>query len=303
MNGRALNEKAVEVSPSSNKVLERTQETLAPFPPSKNRPRPGDWTCPSCGFSNFQRRTACFRCSFPAMQSGPPSDMSMGYSYGFPPAPPPMMPHYGGHGSGGTVTGRLGASAPFRPGDWRCGQQDCLYHNFAKNQTCLRCGSSRADALVISDGPSMNFNAHGGNFGITHHHGPQPPTGPSPMAAPGGFSSNPVNFPPQTFGPPSSYGVPSGLAGPSAYGFAPNGMQAGTGFDSRAAEAAFTAAGANAPGAAPGAPPGMGVLANGGAAGFEGSDPFGFLGTGFSGLSLEDGRRNGAVGPSGKNPS
>jgi len=26
--------------------------------------RPGDWTCPSCGFSNFQRRTECFRCSF-----------------------------------------------------------------------------------------------------------------------------------------------------------------------------------------------------------------------------------------------
>ena len=23
-----------------------------------------DWTCPSCGFSNFQWRTECFRCSF-----------------------------------------------------------------------------------------------------------------------------------------------------------------------------------------------------------------------------------------------
>jgi hypothetical protein len=26
--------------------------------------RPGDWDCPSCGFSNFQSRTQCFRCSF-----------------------------------------------------------------------------------------------------------------------------------------------------------------------------------------------------------------------------------------------
>jgi hypothetical protein len=25
--------------------------------------RSGDWHCPSCGFSNFQRRTECFRCS------------------------------------------------------------------------------------------------------------------------------------------------------------------------------------------------------------------------------------------------
>ena len=80
-------------------------------------------------------------------------------------------------------------------------------------------------------------------------------------------------------------------------------QQPGTGFDSRAAEAAFTAAGANPPGppGALGAPPGMGMLgANGGAAGFEGSDPFGFLGSGFGSLSLDEARRNGAVGSSGK---
>ena len=42
MNGRALNEKAIEVSPSSSRVLDRAAEMLTPFPPSKNRPRPGD---------------------------------------------------------------------------------------------------------------------------------------------------------------------------------------------------------------------------------------------------------------------
>lgn len=66
MNGRVLNDKSVEVQPSSIKVLDNASDLLSPFPPSKNRPRPGDWTCPSCGFSNFQRRTHCFRCSFPA---------------------------------------------------------------------------------------------------------------------------------------------------------------------------------------------------------------------------------------------
>ncbi|GME84223.1 unnamed protein product [Ambrosiozyma monospora] len=66
MTGRVLNDRVIEVQPSSVKVFDRAQEILTLFPSSKNRPRPGDWTCPSCGFSNFQRRTACFRCSFPA---------------------------------------------------------------------------------------------------------------------------------------------------------------------------------------------------------------------------------------------
>lgn len=59
--------------------LDRTAEILTPFPPSKNRPRSGGWTCPSCGFSKFQRRTACFRCSFPAMSAGPSGDSMRGY--------------------------------------------------------------------------------------------------------------------------------------------------------------------------------------------------------------------------------
>ena len=38
MNGRALNEKAIGVSPSPHGVLDRAAEILTPFPPSKNRP-------------------------------------------------------------------------------------------------------------------------------------------------------------------------------------------------------------------------------------------------------------------------
>ncbi len=33
-------------------------------------PRPGDWTCPSCDFSNFRRRKECFRCSFMPTSAG-----------------------------------------------------------------------------------------------------------------------------------------------------------------------------------------------------------------------------------------
>lgn len=58
-------EYVVEIQPSSMQVIELAQDVLISFPQSKNKPRPGDWNCPSCGFSNFQRRTACFRCSFP----------------------------------------------------------------------------------------------------------------------------------------------------------------------------------------------------------------------------------------------
>lgn len=64
-------EHVVEIQPSSTRVLDRAQEILSPFPQSKNKPRPGDWTCPSCSFSNFQRRTACFRCSFPIASATP----------------------------------------------------------------------------------------------------------------------------------------------------------------------------------------------------------------------------------------
>ncbi|KAL3232873.1 putative RNA-binding protein involved in heterochromatin assembly [Nakaseomyces bracarensis] len=62
-------EELIEIQPSSIKLLEKVQDNLVPFPQNKNKPRPGDWNCPSCGFSNFQRRTACFRCSFPIPNS------------------------------------------------------------------------------------------------------------------------------------------------------------------------------------------------------------------------------------------
>ncbi|MBE7181278.1 MAG: hypothetical protein INR71_08730, partial [Terriglobus roseus] len=189
MNGRALNEKAIEVSPSSSRVLDRAAEILTPFPPSKNRPRPGDWTCPSCGFSNFQRRTACFRCSFPAMPQGSDPAM-MGYGYPGPMGyggPMGMGGMGGGHsgGGGGGGGGRgSGGIVPFRPGDWKCGNEQCSYHNFAKNPHCLRCGGPRTGAHVNPNSfPSPMDNPPASSYGLGAGSMAGTP-GPGPFAAP-----------------------------------------------------------------------------------------------------------------------
>ena len=298
MNGRALNEKAIEVSPSSSRVLDRASEIITPFPPSKNRPRPGDWSCPQCGFSNFQRRTACFRCSYPTGSAVPGAD-PMGYSnYGYGPPPHMMgghhhMGHHGGHGAGGHGRGGGGGVVPFRAGDWKCGSEGCGYHNFAKNVTCLRCGASRAGAAVVADSafPSPHEPPSGYGMGPASMAGTP---GPGPFgAAPGAFSQGGYGGQ-QYGGPPSQYALPSGLGAPTG-AYPP--MSAGFGggpFDDGRAAAAFSSAG-NGPSAG-----GLNGSAN-----FNGSvydqgssdDSFAFLQKNFGGLSVggDDGsRRNGA---------
>ncbi|CCH41337.1 putative RNA-binding protein [Wickerhamomyces ciferrii] len=242
MNGRGLNDKSIEVQPSSARVLDRAQEILTPFPPSKNRPRPGDWTCPSCGFSNFQRRTACFRCSFPAasavaiqesMYSNNGSNQSSGslsnggghnnnnnnnnhhhnnhnnhnnhqnhnnhhnnhnnhhnnynnnnnhnnHNNNHTNHQNNGSQHYqnnslnylnnnvsnigngnghnnnnnnnsNGNGNGNGNGNNRVSSVPFRAGDWKCGNEGCSYHNFAKNICCLRCGAPRVQSNINLD--------------------------------------------------------------------------------------------------------------------------------------------------------
>lgn len=175
LNGRALNERAVAVSPSGNTVLERAKNILTSFPSSKNRPRPGDWTCPSCGFSNFQRRTACFRCSYQPMNGvqKPEHNQSNGQSFMYNNIPnygiqSPYENHhqntnngYHNHNSNnnnprhGKQNGS--SSVPFRAGDWKCSKEGCNYHNFAKNLTCLKCGAPRSTAAVVAE-PNYHGN-------------------------------------------------------------------------------------------------------------------------------------------------
>ncbi|SZE99997.1 unnamed protein product [Blumeria hordei] len=299
MNGRALNEKAIEVSPSSSRVLDRAAEILTPFPPSKNRPRPGDWTCPSCGFSNFQRRTACFRCSFPAMSAGPSGDTMGGYggAYGY--GPPAMMPppqhvnHHGGMGGhgGGRMTGS-GGVVPFRAGDWKCGSDGCGYHNFAKNVTCLRCGASRAGAAVVADSGYPSPMESNSSYGMA----PGSMTansGPGPFASASGFGSGSGYGGHHFGGLPSTYALPSGLGAAVApyhslnthFGNPAGGSHSAGPFDSRAAEAAFQSA-SNGPASA-----GASNLYNQ----QVDADPFAFLSTGIGNLTMNSGdaRQNG----------
>lgn len=315
MNGRALNEKAIEVSPSSSRVLDRAAEILTPFPPSKNRPRPGDWTCPSCGFSNFQRRTACFRCSFPAMNAGAQGgEMTggggggSGYGYGGYGAPPMMPPpHHGGghHGNMGHGGGRMGGGGvvPFRAGDWKCGNEVCGYHNFAKNVCCLRCGASRAGAAVVADSGYPSPMDSSSSYGMPGNNSMAGTPGPGPFASAAGPFGAGGGYGQQFGGPPSTYALPSGIGGGAApypslnthFGPAPGSHSAGP-FDSRAAEAAFQSA-SNGPASAG---PSNNFYSN-----QNESDPFSFLSSGIGGLTVSggDARQNGAGAPPNKSPA
>lgn len=299
MNGRALNEKAIEVSPSSSRVLDHAADILTPFPPSKNRPRPGDWTCPSCGFSNFQRRTACFRCSFPAMSANSSSDSIGGYggAYGYGPPtilpPPQHMNHHGSMGSHGGSRISGGGVVPFRAGDWKCGSEGCGYHNFAKNVSCLRCGASRAGAAIVADSgyPSpMETPSYGMAPGsMTATPGTGPFASASSFGSTGGYGGHHFG------GPPSTYALPSGLGGATApypslnthFGNHVGGTHSIGPFDSRAAEAAFQSA-SNGPALAGGS-----LLYNH----HNEPDPFAFLTTSMRNLTTTSGdaRQNGGV--------
>lgn len=182
MNGRNLNDRIVDVQASLTRVLDKASDLLTPFPLLKNRPRPGDWTCPLCGFSNFQRRIACFRCLFPATSAvviheqmftpetngqrrrNKHDDRQFAGNYDYQNGKNGYNYQYNlnnGNGNGNNNNnnnnGRMhyGNSVPFRAGDWKCTNENCQYHNFAKNLCCLKCGRAKP--------PTLNLNHHHGN--------------------------------------------------------------------------------------------------------------------------------------------
>lgn len=223
--------------------------------------------------------------------------------------PPPHGGHHG-HMGGGHGGGRMGGSGvvPFRAGDWKCGNEVCGYHNFAKNVCCLRCGASRAGAAVVADSgyPSPMDNqsqysmSQGGSMGGT--------PGPGPFASANSFGSGGGGYN-QHFGGPPSHFLPSGLGGGAAaypsslntqgsFGAAPGSHSAGP-FDSRAAEAAFQSATNGPASAGPG--PSNNFYNNSG----NENDPFAFLSSGMGGLSVGggDARQNGGAAPPSKSPA
>jgi hypothetical protein len=181
---------------------------------------------------------------------------------------------------------------PFRAGDWKCGENGCGYHNFAKNTACLRCGASRAGAAVVADSAFPSPMDTPSGFGM----GPSSMGG-TPGAGPYGPAGFAGGYPPQQYGaPPSSYALPSGMGGASPYapmgaGYMPNGGMQHTPFDNRSAEAAFSAA-----------DPYPSQGASNGGNGDGRNDPFAFLSSGFGSLSMNDDRR-GASNSANKSPA
>lgn len=230
-----------------------------------------------------------------------------------------MGGHGHGHGmshmGGGRGGGGGGAIIPFRAGDWKCGSEGCSYHNFAKNVSCLRCGASRANAMVVADStfgtPSMNSNMNTpamstpSSYGMPPHQmvgTPGSGYGPPPdnYGHPSGFHGQQYGGPPSTYALPSGIGAGGNTFPPMGGHYNAPGAPPSGAFDSRA-ENAFTSAGQTPSSMGPSMSNGNN---NNNYGGFDGSsDPFSFLSTGIGSLSMDDGgRRNGANNPT-KSPA
>uniref|UniRef100_L2G2K6 RNA binding protein n=1 Tax=Colletotrichum fructicola (strain Nara gc5) TaxID=1213859 RepID=L2G2K6_COLFN len=128
-----------------------------------------------------------------------------------------------GHGGG-----RMGGSGvvPFRAGDWKCGNEVCGYHNFAKNVCCLRCGASRAGAAVVADSggypspmdPPSNYSMSQGSMSGTPGPGPRAAEADFQSASNGPASAGPSNnFYSQNENDPFAF-LSSGIGGLSVSG-------------------------------------------------------------------------------------
>jgi len=101
--------------------------------------RPGDWMC-KCGNHNYSSKSVCGKCSTPKDQ-GDISNLGV----------------LAGMGMGGMGGAALPPNVPngFRQGDWIC---KCGNHNYAKRDTCGRCGGSKVDSdATHSQNRPQNF--------------------------------------------------------------------------------------------------------------------------------------------------
>ncbi|CAJ0840761.1 22121_t:CDS:2 [Entrophospora sp. SA101] len=147
MNGRTLGDRVIEVSPSSERIIEAAGSMLSPFQMIKNHVRPGDWICSICQFHNFSSRRTCFKCNtinpnpLPVVQQVPHNFTQGDWMC-------PNLPCSFHNYASRTQCLRCGTYKPsgngisFRPGDWICPNPNCIFQNFASRTQCMRCGTS-----------------------------------------------------------------------------------------------------------------------------------------------------------------
>ncbi|KAI7885726.1 hypothetical protein K492DRAFT_141290, partial [Lichtheimia hyalospora FSU 10163] len=148
LNGRCLGDRPIEVSPSSERVIEAAANILTQFPVqanSRRRVRPGDWNCPNCSFHNFASRRNCFKCNAENPNPPPPTHTVNATSTGGDWLCSCGFHNYASQprclkcGSEQRSTGTSGSRLHVRPGDWFCPNPECTFQNFASRTSCYRC--------------------------------------------------------------------------------------------------------------------------------------------------------------------
>ncbi|KAJ3205285.1 hypothetical protein HDU82_005302 [Entophlyctis luteolus] len=145
LNGRAMNGRAIQVGPATEREFELTRPLRAPFPTAQEiavtsmtapDTKPGDWFCPSCQFHNFANRVVCKQCNSPA---GAATAIARG--------------SVGGNVNSGmaykSVT-VLAGGPTMKPGDWICTNMSCRFQNFQSRMECHKCRSPRPPGTGVA---------------------------------------------------------------------------------------------------------------------------------------------------------
>ncbi|KAI8073042.1 hypothetical protein BC940DRAFT_290407 [Gongronella butleri] len=210
LSGRCLGDRVVEVSPSSERVVDKAYSMLTSFPlqVKVRELRPGDWNCQNCGFHNFASRRNCFKCN--AENTAAPASSAPAAAT----ASPAVHHHHGPPGAGGTPPRpnygsphhtyypqqaqhhphhayqphhvRPSSGGGSHPGDWKCPNPACAFMNYASRSYCMKCNMGRPASAGVAVPPT--HGPGGSPYGVN----PGPP---------GGYGTPP---PP----PPPAYGRP-----------------------------------------------------------------------------------------------
>lgn len=156
-------DRVVEVQPSSNIVLTEVNHHLVPFPQTRNKPRPGDWNCKNCGFSNFQKRSTCFRCQ---MSNSRYSSEPIQKIYNRAPLNPAAYP-YGNNSDLDSSSSMLTANISSAPHSQETNKNNNLGNSLGYNNNTSGSQNLFADSNNVGNAIYMANNGNvAGNHGI-----------------------------------------------------------------------------------------------------------------------------------------